>query len=238
MLVAAMSSYPALRELRDQLACLEEAQRRFAHITPIADAVDCSMPHGGLPSGCIHEVKGVSFAGVLAFSSILSARIAGEQGNIVYIAPDRSLYPLGFLPYGISLDRLLFVSVRRTQDLAWAVLEALRCSQVSVVMAVLEGSDLTSSRRLQLAAESSGATGFLLGRSTTLSIAAPITRWKITPYAGKPGQRFDEPVWMVDLLYCRGGRPGSWIIEWRNRRLNASLRKQAAAQITREALAG
>jgi protein ImuA len=230
-------SHPALEKLRERLACLEETQRRFSRIIPVADAVDRWMPHGGLSVGCIHEVKGASLASAIAFSSILSARIAGDQGNIVYIAPDRSLHPLGVLPYGMRLDQLLLVSVRRSQDLSWAVMEALRCSQVSAVMAVLDGADLTASRRLQLAAEGSGATGFLLGHATSAPIAAPITRWKVTSHVGKPGQRFNEPAWTLDLLYCRGCRPGSWTIEWRNQRLSTSF-NQLATQTTREALAG
>ena len=232
-----MSARPAFEKLRQRLDCLEETQRRFSHIIPIADAVDRWMPHGGLSLGCIHEVKGTSLASPLAFASILSARIAGDQGNIVYIAPDRSLHPLGLLPYGMRLDQLLLVFVRRSKDLSWAVMEALRCPQVSAVMAVLDGADLTASRRLQLAAESSGATGFLLGHITSAPIAAPITRWKVSSKVGKPGQRFDEPTWTLDLLYCRGGRPGSWTIEWRNQRLS-TLFNQLTTQTTREALAG
>ena|SRR5579863_10363414 len=232
-----MSPRPALEKLRERLGRLEETQRRFSRTIPVADVVDRWMPHGGLPAGCIHEVKGASLASTLAFSSILSARIAGDQGNIVYIATDRSLHPLGLLPYGMRLDRFLLVSVRRSQDLAWAVMEALRCPQVSAVMTVLDGVDLTASRRLQLAAESSGATGFLLGHLTSPPIAAPITRWKVSPSVGAPGRRFDEPAWTLDLLYCRGGRPGSWVIEWRNQQLSA-LFDPLAAQTTREALAG
>ena len=232
-----MSRHPALEKLRERLDALEETRRRFSRTIPVADAVDRWMPHGGLPAGCIHEVKGASLASALAFSSILSARIAGDQGNIVYIAPDRSLHPLGLLPYGTRLDQFLLVSVSRSQDLAWAVMEALRCSQVSAVMTVLDGVDLTDSRRLQLAAESSGATGFLLGHAMSAPIAAPITRWKVSSHVGKPGQRFDEPAWKLDLLYCRAGQPGSWTVEWRNQRLS-TLFPQLAAQTTREALAG
>jgi protein ImuA len=232
-----MSPRSVLEQLREQLGCLEETQRRFSRTIPVADAVDRWMPYGGLPTGCIHEVKGSSLASALAFSSILSARIAGDQGNIVYIAPDRSLHPLGLLPYGMRLDQFLHVSVRRPQNLSWAVMEALRCSQVSAAMAILDGADLTASRRLQLAAESSGATAFLLGHATSAPIAAPITRWKVSPKIGKPGQRFDEPAWTLDLLYCRGGRPGSWAIEWRNQRLSTMFH-QLAPQTTREALAG
>ncbi len=137
----------------------------------------------------------------------------------------------------MRLDQFLVVSARRSQDRSWAVLEALRCPQVSAVITVLDGADLTASRRLQLAAESSGATGFLLGQATSAPIAAPITRWKVSSHVGKPGQRFDEPIWKLDLLYCRGGQPGSWTIEWRNQQLNA-LFPQLTAQTTREALAG
>ncbi|MFL6350523.1 MAG: ImuA family protein [Bryobacteraceae bacterium] len=237
MLIAEMSLHSAFETLRERLDCLEEKQRRFSRTVPIADAVDRWMPHGGLSAGCIHEVKGASLASAIAFSSILSARLAGDQGNIVYIAPDRSLHPLGLLPYGMRLDQLLLVSVRRSEDLSWAVMESLRCSQVSAVMAILDGADLIASRRLQLAAESSGATAFLLGLATSAPIAAPITRWKVTSYFGKPGQRFNAPVWTLDLLYCRGGRSGSWIIEWRNQQLS-TLFNQMTTHTTREALAG
>src|SRR5947209_6467538 len=127
-----MPTHPALEKLRERLGLLEETRRRFSRTIPVADTVDHWMPHSGLPTGCIHEVKGTSRASALAFSSILSARIAGDQGNIVYIAPDCSLHPLGLLPYGIRLDQLLLVLARRS-DLSWAVMEALRCSQVSAV---------------------------------------------------------------------------------------------------------
>ena len=124
-----------------------------------------------------------------------------------------------------------FWSPRGVQrDIAWAVMEALRCSQVSAVIALLDGLDLTASRRLQLAAENSGATGFFLGNSASTPVAAPITRWKISPLPGKPGQRFDETVWNLDLLYCRGGRPGTWRIEWKNQELAAAVTSASSAQ--------
>jgi len=223
--------------LRLQISSLEEAQRRFSRTIPVAEAVDRWLPHGGLSAGCIHEIKGTTLANAIAFSAILSSRLAGDQGNVLCISPDRALYPLGLLPYGIKLSRVLHVSARRHQDLAWAVMEALRCSQVSAVIALLDGLDLTESRRLQLAAETSGATGFLLGHIASPPVASPITRWKISSIAGKSGQRFSEPLWALDLLYCRGGRPGSWILEWRDHKLNA-IPTQPVKLATREALAG
>ena len=227
----------AIENLRQKISCLEETQQRFSRTIPLADAVDGWLPHGGLSAGCIHEIKGTSLANAIAFSAILSSRLAVNQGNILYIAPDRSLHPLGLLPYGVRLDRVLHVSTRRSQDLAWTVMEALRCSQVSAVIALLDGLDLTESRRLQLAAEVSGATGFLVGHAASAPIASPITRWKISSVIGKARHRFDEPIWALDLLYCRGGRPGSWTVEWRDRKLNA-LPAQPTKQAAREVLAG
>src|SRR5262249_28448201 len=105
------------------------------------------------------------------------------------------------------------------------------------VIALLNGLDLTESRRLQLAAETSGVTGFLLGHAASAPIASPITRWKISSVVGKSGQRFHEPLWALDLLYCRGGRPGNWTLEWRNQKLQ-TVPIQPAKQAAREALAG
>jgi protein ImuA len=232
-----MHTHPALHKLRQRISCLEEAQHRFARTIPVAEAVDRSLPHGGLSAGCIHEVKGTSLANAIAFSAILSSRLAGDQGNILYIAPDRSLHPLGLLPYGVKLGQVLHISTRRAQDLAWTVMEALRCPQVSSVIALLNGLDLTESRRLQLAAEASGATGFLLGHAASAPIASPITRWRVSSVFCKSDQGFDEPVWALDLLYCRSGRPGRWILEWRDQRLNSVLTQQVK-ETPIEALAG
>src|SRR5215470_1549382 len=93
--------------LRQRIQSLEETQRRFSRTIPVAEAVDRWLPYGGLSAGCIHEVKGTSLANAIAFSALLSARLAGDNGNILYIAPDRSLHPLGLLPYGVKLNQVL-----------------------------------------------------------------------------------------------------------------------------------
>lgn len=232
-----MLANPIVENLRQRISCLEETPRRFSRTAPVADLVDHWLPHGGLSAGCIHEVKGTSLANAIAFTTILSSRLAADRGNILYIAPDRSLHPLGLLPYGATINRVLHVSTKRQQDISWAVMEALRCSQVSAVIALLGGLDLTESRRLQLAAEDSGATAFLLGHAASAPIASPITRWKVSSATGKSGQRFDEPLWNLDLLYCRGGRPGRWTVEWRDQKLQ-TIPVQPVMQAEREALAG
>jgi len=218
-----MPANPAIQKLRQRIASLEDAPRRFSRTVPITEPIDHWLPFGGLPVHCIHEVKGASLSAAVVFAAILSARIAGDRGNILFISPDRSLYLLGLLPYAVRSDQILHVAARRPADRIWAVMEALRCSGVGSVIAFVDDLDLTESRRLQLAAETSGATGFLLGSAAAGCIAAPVTRWKLSPVSGESGHRLNEPVWEVDLSYCRGGRPGKWILEWRGGKLQAIL---------------
>lgn len=206
--------------LRSTIDRLEETQRRFSRTISISEAIDSWLPHGGLPLGCIHEVKGISLANAITFASLLSGRIP-QKRSIVYTALNRSFYPIGLQPFGLQPAQIIHVLAKRPDDLAWIVLEALRCPEVGAVMAVMDAKDLTVCRRLQLAAEGSGATGFLLGTTTSSQIAAPITRWRIAPVTGSARSGFAHASWMIDLLYCRGGRPGKWIGNWRDQVLEA-----------------
>jgi protein ImuA len=83
---------------------------------------------------------------------------------------------------------------------------------------------MVASRRLQLAAEHSGITAFLLrrwreGGQATRERALPnaaVTRWRIAalpsrPSLGEPG--VGNPRWRVELLRCRGGKPAYWEME-------------------------
>lgn len=201
---------------------LLERQHRFLRTISISSEIDARLPHHGLSLGCVHEVRSTLACGI-AFAAVLAARIPSAGGQLIYAGLGRTFHPLGLLPYGIQPDRWIHVSVRRSQDLAWTVLEALRCPQVSAVLAAIETADLTLCRRFQLAAEASGATGFLLGSVGTRpssSIASVITRWQISSVKA-PGASFAEPCWEIELSYSRGGRPGTWTVVWKNGQLES-----------------
>ncbi len=202
--------------LKDKINRLEGIEHRSSHTAPICDIIDKSLPYNGLPLGCVHEIKGSGLASAIAFASLLSNQIS-QAGPVLYVAPDRSFYPLGVLPCGVKLDRWIHVSARRSKDLAWTVLEALRCRQVKAVLAVMTAANLTYCRRLQLAAENSGATGFLINRETaSFSIASAITRWQVSSMKAPAGGSLNQAFWKLELLYCRGGRPGKWMVTWRD----------------------
>jgi protein ImuA len=85
---------------------------------------------------------------------------------------------------------------------------------------------LTTSRRLQLAAETSGVIAIALRRSQSFddpALAEPtaaLTRWRIAalpsvpPVSHAPDTPGLSPArWRLDLTRCRGGEPHFWIVE-------------------------
>lgn len=197
--------------LRTRVEPLVSMEQRFTRTVPVSSEIDSVLPFHGLPLGCVHEVQSRGQACGIAFASLLASRILAPNGQMVYVAPDSSFRPLGLLPYGVPPERWIHVTTRNALDSAWTVLEALRCPQVSAVLAVIQRADLTLCRRWQLAAEGGGATGFLLTDTAfKSSIASVITRWQITSIPAPAGATFEEPCWTVDLTYCRGGHPAQW----------------------------
>jgi protein ImuA len=195
-------------------------ERRFARTISVSKEIDLELPFHGLPLGCVHEAQSPGLANGIAFASLLSVRIPDPSGQKVYVAPDASFHSLGLLPYRVPPEQWIHVVARNSLDLAWTVLEALRCSKVSVVLAPVKSADLALCRRWQLAAEGSGATGFLLTDTAPKpSIASVVTRWQITSIPAPFGATFGEPHWAIDLVYCRGGRPAQWTAAWREERL-------------------
>ena len=96
--------------------------------------------------------------------------------------------------------------------------EALKCKGLAAVIGELGEINFTQTRRLQLAAEQSRVTGFVLrSDAKKLSATACVARWNISHLPseledGMPGVGF--PRWNVELLKVRNGNPGSWKVEW------------------------
>lgn len=208
------------------------------------ESVDGHLPDGGLPLGCLHAVTVAEPGAGTGFAAALLARLATPKTPALWILRGRDLYAPGLAAYGLMPDRLVAVRAVRPVDALWAMEEALRCSALSAVVGELEGLDLTTSRRLQLAAESSGVTGFLLdlgvaaagGRNWRMGgrrmeerrvegLSAAVTRWRLdavpsldeedaAPRPAGGPPGLGMPRWSVALERCRGGRPGHWTLAW------------------------
>ena len=83
-------------------------------------------------------------------------------------------YPPAAWQYGIALDRLIVLRTRSAQDAFWAMDQSLRCFAVAAVIAPFTQLNERHSRRLQLAAQSSGCIGLILkpARQRVKSFAA------------------------------------------------------------------
>ena len=211
-----------LRALRERVAAIEGGGKA-GRALPFGDGrVDACLPGGGLPLGRWHELVGEGLeletaAAPAAWGARLGSRLGGE-GEGVWILQCGDLHPPSLAAFGL---RPIFVQVRNDLEALAAAEDALRAKGVAAVWVEAAELDLTAGRRLQLACEAHGATGFVLrrrlwarrGGSETGTGSA--TRWRIAAAPSDPG---DEPGlgparWRVTLERAGGGRPGAWIME-------------------------
>ena len=224
----------SINALRDQVARLERAgsgvgtrRGKLKPVTLGAPALDQHLPWGGLPRAALHEVAGAGAdreqgAVAAGFASLWLARLQ-EVGPVLWILRAASRAAIDLHAHGLNqqrLDpsRLILVAVKRDDEALWAMEEGLKAKSLGAVLGEIEKLDLTASRRLQLAAEAGGVTAFVLRRWRLMERAArdaaqPIaatTRWRI---ATRPTESETGIGWQVELTRCRGGKPGTWIME-------------------------
>lgn len=183
-----------------------------------------AFPGAQFPLGAIHEFicnDNESLSATGAFVTGLSSSLVQNSGAVIWISAARKVFPPAIMNFGIDPSRIIFVDIRSQKDLLWSMEEALKCDGLAAVMAELPELDFTSSRRLQLAVEQSGVTGFIFRtRVRKLNTTASIARWRVEPvpssfYNDMPGVAF--PRWNVELLKVRNGKPGQWQLEWRGK---------------------
>jgi protein ImuA len=220
-----MAKADLLAELRGRIRRIEGIDGE-GRVLPLGPAVDAALP-GGLPLGCLHELTDGGDPGAAAatgFAATLLGRIAERYGPAVWIGRGLDLHAPGLAAYGLVPERLIVVRAVRSADVLWAMEEVLRCRGISAVLGEVRHLDPTAGRRLQLAAEAGGATGFVLRRPGPAGAVSAATRWVLAPapslpVPGEPG--VGRPRWRVRLLRSRGGRPGEWLMEWRSDGLHA-----------------
>ena len=227
-----------LSALRERIRAVE-AGGAPSRVLPFgAASLDAALPGGGLALGALHEVAGAGAdeedgAVAAAFAAGILARLAaggqgegswGEGGQVLWCLAGDDLYGPGLAAAGLAPPRLVVARTRSDAETLWAMEEALRGRAVVGVLGAVAALALAAGRRLQLAAEASGVTALVLRRWRTGEIAArqrgrpsaAATRWRVAalpslPPPGEPG--IGRPRWRLELLRCRGGSPGSWIVE-------------------------
>ncbi|MBS0983392.1 ImuA family protein [Gluconobacter cerinus] len=218
----------ALARLREQVRCLE--RRSLPHspsrvlptgLQPVDDHLG-----GGLRTASLHDILVPDPLEIGASLALLLPLLARSGQPVLWLGTVPSqLHAWGLRRTGISLHRLVCVESDETSILSVAE-DILRGPEHAIV--VIGGPrvpSLTEVRRLNLAAETSGNTGFFLrpvstSRSPGKDPCACATRWQVTSHPSAPlclpglvlplpGRRRLS----VSLLRVRGGRPAHWLLD-------------------------
>ncbi|MBZ6075127.1 ImuA family protein [Microvirga puerhi] len=160
------------------------------------------------------------FAGsATLFVAGIAARL---KGPVLWCLNRRDLFAPSLAGAGLHPDRVIYAEAFRERDILPSMEEGLRKKGLAAVIGEVTRLGLTSSRRLQLAAESSGVTALALRRWRTVAEkeqthlpTAATTRWRISPCMSQalPAPGLGPSRWHIELLRCRGAEPRSWILE-------------------------
>jgi protein ImuA len=180
-----------------------------------------AFPNGIFPMGAVHELVSTgqeSAAATTGFIAALLGKVMQQRGSCLWISTHRTVFPSALKFFGVEPDRVIFVDLKKENDLLWAIEESLKCNALAAVVGEIKEITLTESRRLQLAVEQSQVTGFLHRYNPRqANNLACVSRWEITPVPsqlepGMPGVGY--PRWRVQLVRVRNGEPGEWELEW------------------------
>jgi protein ImuA len=223
-------SSPAIALLRERIARIERIHTRGAaeQSLPLGiEAIDGVLPTGGIRLGALHEAASAGpdtehAAAATLFAAGILARL---DGPVLWVLRQADLFAPGLAGAGLQTNRVLFAEAGK--NVLPVMEEGLRHSGLAAVVAEHTGRlSLVASRRLQLAAEQAGILAILIRRSPSFDDpilnepTAAVTRWRIAALPSPPALPHapDTPGlgrarWRLDLTRCRGGEPGSWIVE-------------------------
>src|SRR5215470_7897167 len=193
-----------------------------------------AMLRGGLALAAVHEVfaEGHQGAAATGFLAAMAGRIAPRK-PLVWVRQDFAEVESGALsPNGLAelgLDPRLLVTVRAadTEAALRSTADALACDALGAVVLETFGEarqlDLVASRKLTLAAQSSGVTALLLRVGAEPAPSTAETRWIVRAAHSPPSapsmpavpwSAWGAPVFDAQLIRNRHGPVGRWIMEW------------------------
>ena len=216
-----------LDQLRASIARIERS-----HAAAVPDAVpfgvpeiDAALPQGGLLPGALHEVTGdgADVGHGVAAALFAAGVLARHRGTVLWVLERGDVFAPGLAGAGLHPDRVVYAEAGRSVLLVME--EGLRHRGLAGVVGEVSGRmPLTASRRLQLAAEGSGVMALALRRDMKgvdqAEPSAACTRWRIAALPAGPAVPHAPDVpglargrWRLELVRCRGGRTGSWVVE-------------------------
>ena len=180
------------------------------------EVLDRHLPGGGWPAAGLIDIL-MEHCGIGELSLLMPALArlgqGGSAGGIVWIAPPYIPYAPALHRQGIDLDRVLVVrdhaNTWGNQDILWAMEQALRFGSCAAVLAWARHVDHIPLRRLQLAAEAGRCWAVLFRPPHASRQRSPaVLRMRLTAVGEQT---------RIEILKCRGGRPGVVSIRFEDR---------------------
>jgi hypothetical protein len=177
--------------------------RRGAAARPKIDAeptgnasLDARLPGGGWPRGALSEIL-IENDGIGECSLLLPALASLTQAGrrIVFVAPPYIPYPPALVAAGIDLTHVVHIDAADA-DTHWTAEQCLRAGCCGAVLSWMPRTDYQKLRRLQLAAETGAAIGFVFRPLAAARETSPAAlRVQVSVAEGGP---------RVEVLKCRG----------------------------------
>jgi protein ImuA len=213
----------SLAALRGRIRLLERPVSRALGVLPFGlAAMDRVLPEGGLARGALHEVAGGGADEVMAAAATLfvAGILARLEQPVLWCAVGQDLFAPGLACVGLNAARMLHAVAADEKQVLIVMEEALRHAGLAAVVGELSRLPMVASRRLVLAAEKSGVMAVVLhrrreGKPAAQGVTAASTRWCVTPVPSDPleGPGVGRARWRVELVRCRGGASGAWVME-------------------------
>ena len=196
--------------------------------------IDAALPRNRLRMDAVHEIAGAAFADTTTASAYVFALLNRLNRLSTCSTPSAApvlwcqsfgtkreygaIHGAGLGAFGLDTEQFLLVTAARNRDVLWALEEGARSSSLLAVIGEVDRVSFTQTRRLALAAIAGKTPVLLVRQHHDLSASAAETRWRITAATGTsdpfvpniPG----NPRWHIELVRCRAGQPGAWIVEW------------------------
>jgi protein ImuA len=212
-------------ELRQRIQRLAGAPIHGRDVLPFGiDVIDRVLPGGGLPLRALHEVAGggngaIDGAAAALFTAGIAAR---TKGKVLWCVTRQDLFAPALAQAGLLPGRVIYVEAGDDKALLACFEEGLRHGGLGAVVAEVARLSMTASRRLHLAAETSGAIGIAVRRWRRQTEAADfgqptasITRWRVSalPSTPLPVPGVGRARWHLELIRCRAGESADFEVE-------------------------
>jgi cell division inhibitor SulA/protein ImuA len=169
--------------------------------------LDRVLPGGGWPLGAVTEILvdgyGIGELGLLmpALAALTKDDPAKPKKWIAWVAPPFVPYAPALQQHGVDVDRLLMIHpTSGGKSRWWAIEQAVRSGSSVSVLAWVAAADDVILRRLQLAAEDQACLVLLFRPGNA--------RTQRSPAALRIHVSRAPSVTRVEIVKCRGGRPG------------------------------